>query len=212
MTRAESLVQRCTQDMAIEWVGKSTRARPKIKSCFGLRSRSTTRSRPSFGGHAGQLFGSKPPGWRQVQAICDIVCDRLTFGYEHACTTRTAFEAYAERKGVCRDFAHLAMAFCRCLNIPARYANGFLGDIGAPPDPSPMDYNAWFEVYLDGRWFTFDARHNVPRIGRITVARGRDAAYIALATSFGPHTLSKFRVWTEEIDDAVLADLTRRTA
>jgi transglutaminase-like putative cysteine protease len=135
----------------------------------------------------------------------------LTFGYAHACTTRTAFEAYAERKGVCRDFAHLAVAFCRCMNIPARYANGFLGDIGVPPDPSPMDYNAWFEVYLDGRWFTFDARHNVPRIGRITVARGRDAADIALATSFGPHTLSKFRVWTEEIDDAVLADLTRRT-
>jgi transglutaminase-like putative cysteine protease len=161
---------------------------------------------------AWQLFGSKPPGWRRVQAICDFVCDRLTFGYEHACTTRTAFEAYAERKGVCRDFAHLAVAFCRCMNIPARYANGFLGDIGVPPDPSPMDYNAWFEVYLDGRWFTFDARHNVPRIGRITVARGRDAADIALATSFGPHTLSKFRVWTEEIDDAVLADLTRRTA
>ena len=161
---------------------------------------------------AWQLFGSRPPGWRRVQAICDFVCDRLTFGYEHARSTRTAFEAYEERKGVCRDFAHLAVAFCRCMNIPARYANGFLGDIGVPPDPSPMDYNAWFEVYLDGRWFTFDARHNVPRIGRITVARGRDAADAALVTSFGPHTLTKFRVWTEEIDDAVSADLTRRTA
>ena len=116
----------------------------------------------------------------------------MTFGYEHACTTRTAFEAYDERKGVCRDFAHLAVAFCHCMNIPARYANGFLGDIGVPPDPSPMDYNAWFEVYLDGRWFTFAACHNVPRIG--------------------PHTLSKFRVWTEEIDNAVLADLTRHPA
>jgi transglutaminase-like putative cysteine protease len=152
---------------------------------------------------AWQLFGSKPPGWRRVQAICDFVCNRLTFGYEHARMTRTAFEAYEERKGVCRDFAHLALTFCRCMNIPARYANGFLGDIGVAPDPAPMDYNAWLEVYLDGRWFTFAARHNVPRIGRITVARGRDAVDVPLVASFGLHTLRKFRVWTEEIDDTV---------
>jgi hypothetical protein len=126
--------------------------------------------------------------------------------------TRTAYDAYQERVGVCRDFAHLAVAFCRCMNIPARYANGFLGDIGVPPDPAPMDYNAWFEVFFVGRWFTFDARHNMPRIGRITVSRGRDATDIPLATSFGPHTLKTFQVWTEEVEPDVLASLTRRIA
>lgn len=158
------------------------------------------------------LFGSVPGGWRRVQAICDFVCDHMTFGYQYARPTRTAFEAFEERIGVCRDFAHLALTFCRCMNIPARYANGFLGDIGVPPDPAPMDYNAWFEVYLDGRWFTFDARHNTPRIGRITVARGRDAADIPLTTSFGPHILKTFRVWTDEVDAEVLRNLERRTA
>ena len=161
---------------------------------------------------AWQLFGSAPRGWRRVQAICDFVCNHLTFGYQYARATRTAYEAYQERVGVCRDFAHLAVAFCRCMNIPARYANGFLGDIGVPPDPAPMDYNAWFEVFLDGRWFTFDARHNMPRIGRITVSRGRDATDIPLATSFGPHTLKTFQVWTEEVEPDVLASLTRRIA
>lgn len=161
---------------------------------------------------AWSLFGATPRGWARVQAICDFVCHHLTFGYQYARATRTAFEAYHERIGVCRDFAHLAVAFCRCMNIPARYANGFLGDIGVPPDPAPMDYNAWFEVYLDGRWMTFDARHNVPRIGRVTVARGRDATDIPLAHSFGPHLLKSFRVWTEEVDASVLQDLRRQTA
>ena len=161
---------------------------------------------------AWQLFGSTLHGWRRVQAICDFVCNHLTFGYQYARANRTAYEAYQERVGVCRDFAHLAVAFCRCMNIPARYANGFLGDIGVPPDPAPMDYNAWFEVFLDGRWFTFDARHNMPRIGRIIVARGRDAIDIPLATSFGPHTLKSFRVWTEEVEPAVLSGLARRIA
>jgi transglutaminase-like putative cysteine protease len=157
-------------------------------------------------------FGSSPRGWRRVQAICDFVCDHLTFGYNYARATRTAFEAYQERVGVCRDFAHLAVAFCRCVNIPARYANGFLGDIGVPPDPAPMDYNAWFEAFLDGRWFTFDARHNTPRIGRIMVARGRDATDIPLVTSFGPHILNTFQIWTDEVDAAALQDLNRRSA
>ncbi len=161
---------------------------------------------------AWQLFGSTFRGWRRVQAICDFVCNHLTFGYQYARATRTAYEAYHERVGVCRDFAHLAVAFCRCMNIPARYANGFLGDIGVPPDPAPMDYNAWFEVFLDGRWFIFDARHNMPRIGRITVARGRDATDIPLATSFGAHTLKTFKVWTEEVGPAVLSGVTRRIA
>jgi len=161
---------------------------------------------------AWDLFGAVPPGWKRVQAICDFVNKHVTFGYEHARATRTAYETFQEQVGVCRDFAHLAVTFCRCMNIPARYANGFLGDIGVPPDPAPMDYNAWFEVFLDGRWFTFDARHNEPRIGRITVARGRDATDIPLTTSFGPHRLAQFKVWTEEVDQATLDELVRRSA
>jgi transglutaminase-like putative cysteine protease len=137
-----------------------------------------------------------------VQAICDFVNGHLTFGYASARATRTAYEAYAERVGVCRDFAHLAVAFCRCMNIPARYCNGYLGDIGVPPDPAPMDFNAWFDVFLGGKWHTFDARHNMPRIGRILIARGRDAADIPLVNSFGPHILKSFRVWTDETGSA----------
>ncbi len=155
---------------------------------------------------AWNLFGNTPPGWRRVQAICDYVNAHLTFGYQHARSTRTAFEAYEERVGVCRDFAHLAVAFCRCMNIPTRYANGFLGDIGVPADPAPMDYNAWIEVYLDHKWYIFDARHNMPRIGRITVSRGRDATDIPLATSFGPHFLNIFKVWTDEVGAEVLRE------
>jgi transglutaminase-like putative cysteine protease len=161
---------------------------------------------------AWSLFGATPEGWARVQAICDFVNAHLTFGYEYARPTRTALEAYEERVGVCRDFAHLAVAFCRCMNIPARYANGFLGDIGVPPDPAPMDYNAWFEVYLEGGWFTFDARHNIPRIGRITVSRGRDAMDIPLAFSFGRHELRQFKVWTDEVDAGFLHDMIRRSA
>ena len=155
---------------------------------------------------AWNLFGNTPPGWRRVQAICDYVNAHLTFGYQYARSTRTAYEAYEERVGVCRDFAHLAVAFCRCMNIPTRYANGFLGDIGVPADPAPMDYNAWIEVYLDHRWYIFDARHNMPRIGRITVSRGRDATDIPLATSFGPHFLNVFKVWTDEVGAEVLRE------
>jgi transglutaminase-like putative cysteine protease len=147
---------------------------------------------------AWDLFGHMSPGWARVQAICDFVNGRIEFGYETARSTRTAYEAYVERVGVCRDFAHLAVAFCRCMNIPARYANGYLGDIGVPPDPAPMDFNAWFEVFLGGKWYTFDARHNMPRIGRILIARGRDAADIPLVNSFGPHALKAFSVVTEE--------------
>ncbi len=161
---------------------------------------------------AGQLFGDTPRGWPRVQAICDFVERHLTFGYEFARTTRTAFEAFEERVGVCRDFAHLAVALCRAMNIPARYANGFMGNIGRPSDPLHEDYNAWFEAYLGGRWYIFDARHNVPRIGRITVARGRDAADIPMVVSFGPHDLTDFKVWTEEVADAALAEETRLRA
>jgi len=136
-------------------------------------------------------------GSARVQAICDFVHGHLTFSYAHARATRTAWEAYGERVGVCRDFAHLAIALCRSTNIPARYCAGYLGDIGVPADPAPMDFSAWFEVYLDHRWQVFDARHNVPRIGRVLIAHGRDAADAAIATTFGPNTLSGFRVNAE---------------
>jgi transglutaminase-like putative cysteine protease len=147
---------------------------------------------------AWSLFGQVPRGWPLVCAIRDYVHDRITFSYQHASPTKTAWDAYSEQRGVCRDFAHLAITLCRCMNVPARYCTGYLGDIGVPPDPSPMDFSAWFEAYLGGCWHTFDARHNKPRIGRILIARGRDATDVAIVTSFGPCKLAGFRVITEE--------------
>ena len=148
---------------------------------------------------AWSLFGNAPTGWGRVQAICDFVHNHIVFGYEHARMTRTAFEAYYDKTGVCRDYAHLAVAFCRCMNIPARYCTGYLGDIGMPPPYGPMDFAAWFEAFLDGHWYTFDPRNNVSRIGRVLIARGRDAADVALSSSFGPNTLASFKVWTDEV-------------
>jgi transglutaminase-like putative cysteine protease len=148
---------------------------------------------------AWSLFGEGPSGWGRVQAICDYVHSRLTFGYQHASATRTAWEGFREQRGVCRDFAHLAITLCRSMNIPARYCTGYLGDIGVPPVPEPMDFSAWFEAYLGGRWHTFDARHNIPRIGRIVMARGRDATDVALSTSFGHTRLARFTVVTDEV-------------
>jgi len=148
---------------------------------------------------AARLFGGLPRGWPRVQAVCDWVHNHIQFGYGFARPTRTALEVLRERVGVCRDFQHLAVSFCRCLNIPARYATGYLGDIGVPPAPSPMDFSAWFEVYLENRWWTFDARHNTPRIGRVLLATGRDAADVAITTSFGSAYLRKFEVVTEEV-------------
>ena len=144
-------------------------------------------------------FSGTPLGWGRVQAICDFVHDHIQFGYEFASPTKTAWEVFHERKGVCRDFAHLAITLCRCMNIPARYCTGYLGDIGRPKDPSPMDFAGWFEAYLGGAWHTFDPRNNVPRIGRILIARGRDAADVSITTTFGPNTLTTFRVWTDEV-------------
>jgi transglutaminase-like putative cysteine protease len=144
-------------------------------------------------------FGHLAPGTGMVQAICDFAHDRLAFDYKQARCTRTALEAYEERIGVCRDFAHLAVALCRCMNIPARYVNGYLGDIGVPVSPTPMDFSAWFEVYLEGGWFAFDARHNARRIGRIPIARGRDACDVPMIQTFGPHILGTFQVVTEEV-------------
>lgn len=148
---------------------------------------------------AWSLFGQTPPGWPRVKAICDFVHGHLAFGYQHARATRTALEAYEEGIGVCRDYTHLAVAFCRCMNIPARYCTGYLGDIGVPPSPDPMDFSAWFEAYLGGRWHTFDPRNNVPRIGRVLIAQGRDAADVPISNTFGPNVLKGFRVWTDEV-------------
>ena len=148
---------------------------------------------------AWQLFGQTAPGWGRVQAICDFVHQHIQFGYGFARSTKTAREVYEERAGVCRDFAHLAIAFCRSMNIPARYCTGYLGDIGVPASDSPMDFSGWFEAFLDGRWYAFDARHNTPRIGRVLIARGRDASDVAISTTFGPNTLEGFRVWTDEV-------------
>ncbi|MBV9531395.1 MAG: transglutaminase family protein [Bradyrhizobium sp.] len=148
---------------------------------------------------AWSLFGHVDGGWQRVQAICDYVHERLEFGYHYARCDRTASEAHEERVGVCRDFAHLAVTLCRCMNIPARYCTGYLGDIGVPRDPAPMDFSAWFDVYLGDQWYSFDARHNHPRVGRILMARGRDAADVAISTTFGPAQLAQFSVVTEEL-------------
>lgn len=148
---------------------------------------------------AWQLFGHGPTGWARVQAICDFVHRHIEFGYHHARRTRTAWEAYNEGQGVCRDYAHLAIAFCRCMNIPARYCTGYLGDIRIPPIPAPMDFAGWFEAFLGDRWYTFDARNNTPRMGRVLMARGRDACDVALASTFGPNTLTSFTVRAEEV-------------
>ena len=145
-------------------------------------------------------FGPVLPGWARVQAICDYVHRHLHFDYNAARATRTAVEGWREKTGVCRDFTHLAVTLCRCMNIPARYCTGYLGDIGIPPVPYPMDFSAWFEVFLGGRWYTFDARHNTPRIGRIVMARGRDAGDVPLTIAFGPNLLKKFEVTTHEVD------------
>ncbi len=149
---------------------------------------------------AWKLFGHTPPGWARAQAICEWVHHHITFGYHFADSTKSAFDVYNDPRGVCRDFSHLALTFCRCMNIPARYATGYMGDIGVPV-VLPMDFSGWYEVYLGGRWYTFDARHNVARIGRIVMAYGRDAADVALTTNFGRATLKKFFIISDEMPE-----------
>lgn len=151
---------------------------------------------------AWDMFGGNPPGWGRVQAIVDWVHNHITFNYGDADATRTAHDALEQGKGVCRDFTHLAIAMCRALNIPARYINGHLGDLRVSPVPDPMDFAAWMQVYLSGRWWTFDPRNNAFRVGRIVIGHGRDAADVALISSFGPHRLTGFTVWTDEVDEA----------
>jgi transglutaminase-like putative cysteine protease len=150
---------------------------------------------------AWSLFGHVQPGWNRVQAITQFAHDHVEFGYHFARPTKTAWDAYQEKQGVCRDFAHLAITLCRCMNIPARYCTGYLGDIGVPPADAPMDFSAWFDVYLGGQWHVFDARHNHPRTGRILMARGRDATDTALTTTFGPAQLVEFDVHTDEVPE-----------
>ena len=145
------------------------------------------------------LFGAAPEGWARVQAVCDWVHTNVRYDGQSARPTKTACDVFIEAPGVCRDFTHLAVTFCRCLCIPARYVTGYLGDIGIVPSPTPMDFHGWFEAYLGGGWRTFDARHNVPRIGRVPIARGRDAVDVALTTSFGQNTLEQFTVWAYEV-------------
>ena len=153
---------------------------------------------------AWSLFRNTRPGWPRVQAICDFVHAHIRFDYMQARANRTALEVHRERVGVCRDLTHLAITFCRCLNIPARYCTGYLGDIGVPPSDAPMDFSAWFEAFVGGEWYIFDARNNTPRIGRVLMARGRDAADVALTTTFGPNTLQVFNVWTSEVSSDAL--------
>ncbi|HXE55655.1 MAG TPA: transglutaminase family protein, partial [Tepidisphaeraceae bacterium] len=151
---------------------------------------------------AWDLFGKTPHTWERVQAVMDWVHQNVEFGYQYARPTKTAHDVCTERQGVCRDFMHLAITLLRALNVPARYATGYLGDIGVPPAPLPMDFSAWFEVYLGNRWYTLDARHNEPRIGRVLQARGRDAVDVALTTSFGSARLESFDVWTDEVAES----------
>jgi transglutaminase-like putative cysteine protease len=152
---------------------------------------------------AWDLFSGTLPGWNRVRSICNYVHSHIAFDYQAARCTRTAWEAFNERTGVCRDYAHLAITFCRCMNIPARYCTGYLGDIGMPPPYDIMDFAAWIEVYLGGRWHMFDPRNNVPRIGRVLIARGRDATDVAIATIFGPSSLLGFKVFTYEVAESV---------
>lgn len=157
---------------------------------------------------AWDLFGKLPPGGARVLAVNEWVFKHVKFGYKLTRPNKTALDTYVERTGVCRDMMHLAITFCRALNIPARYATGYLGDIAADPDPTPMDFSAFYEVYLDGRWWPMDARHGRARIGRVLMARGRDAADVALVTSFGRHRLTKFTVITDEIAPPPLHTIT----
>jgi transglutaminase-like putative cysteine protease len=161
---------------------------------------------------AWNLFSHTQPGWPRIQAVCDFVHRHIRFDYQLARNNRTALDVYRERVGVCRDYMHLAITLCRCLNVPARYCTGYLGDIGVPVAPYPMDFSAWFEAFLGGQWYAFDARNNTPRIGRVLMARGRDAADVAMTTTFGVNHLQSFKVWTDEVQEDFLRSPSRSLA
>lgn len=154
---------------------------------------------------AWDLFGGTDPGWSRVQAICDWIHSRVMFMHGSV-GLADALEVYLQRRGVCRDFAHLAVTMCRAMNIPARYGFGYMGDIGIPPMDAPMDFHAWFEVFLGGRWYTFDCRHNTPRIGRIFIGKGRDATDVAMLTTFGSPELQRMTVWADEVPEGTTLD------
>jgi transglutaminase-like putative cysteine protease len=195
----DAIISDSGQPDIINYVAKQTPIEnlPNETLVFLLGSRYCETDKLS--GAAWHLFGNSPPGWARVQMISDYVNRHITFGYEYANPTKTAVDAYRDQTGVCRDFAHLAITFCRCMNIPARYCTGYLGDIGLPPPYSPMDFAGWFEAYLDGKWYTFDPRNNMPRIGRVLIARGRDAADVAISTTFGVNNLVSFKIRTDEV-------------
>jgi transglutaminase-like putative cysteine protease len=187
-------------DIAAEWAEQLlVQDLPEEVLVFLLGSRYCETDRLSQ--VAWNLFGNGPTGWGRVQAICDFVHRHITFGYGFANPSKSAWGAYNERQGVCRDFAHLAITFCRCMNIPARYCTGYLSDVGTPP-PYVGDFAGWFEAYLGDRWYTFDPRNNVPRIGRVLMARGRDAADVPISNTFGFNTLKSFKVWMDEVQEA----------
>ena len=194
---SSTLIRDSGEPDAVNWAARepSVAELPNEMLCYLLSSRYCEVDR--FSNIAFELFGHLLPGWGRVQSICDWVHNKVTFNYQQARPTKTALDVYTERVGVCRDFQHLAITLCRALNIPARYATGYLGDIGVPPR-LPMDFSAWFEVYLDDRWWAFDARNNEPRIGRILMATGRDASDVAITTSFGQANLTYFYVVTDE--------------
>ena len=201
---SSTLIRDSGEPDAVNWAARepSVAELPNEMLCYLLSSRYCEVDR--FSNIAFELFGHLLPGWGRVQSICDWVHNKVTFNYQQARPTKTALDVYTERVGVCRDFQHLAITLCRALNIPARYATGYLGDIGVPPR-LPMDFSAWFEVYLDDRWWAFDARNNEPRIGRILMATGRDVSDVAITTSFGQANLTYFYVVTDE-EVAGLAD------
>jgi transglutaminase-like putative cysteine protease len=150
---------------------------------------------------AWELFGGGPLGWARVQAICDWIHQRIEFRTASTTPQTTVLDVFLQRYGVCRDFAHLGVAMCRALNIPARYVFGYLPDVGIEPPDVPMDFHSWFEAYVGGRWYTFDARHNEPRIGRIPIGRGRDAVDVALLTQYGAARLNNMTVWSDEVSE-----------
>jgi transglutaminase-like putative cysteine protease len=197
---ADSIIRDCGQVDAVRLDAEqiAVEALPDEAIVYLLGSRYCETDRLSD--LAWSLFGHTPMGWARVQAICDFVHNHITFNYQAARPTRSAWDAYQERTGVCRDYAHLAVAFCRCMNIPARYCTGYMGDFGVPQTPF-MDFSAWFEAYLGGAWHTFDARNNIPRSGRVLMARGRDATDVPIANTFGTAYLAEFTVFSDDVTE-----------
>jgi transglutaminase-like putative cysteine protease len=197
---ADGVVMDRVTDEIAEWAPQhAVQELPSEVLVYLLGSRYCETDRLSMA--AWDLFGYTPPGWKRVQAICDYVHHHITFGYHFANPTKSAWEAFCQGQGVCRDYAHLAVTFCRCMNIPARYCTGYLGDVGMPPPYAAGDFAGWFEAYLGGRWYTFDPRNNMPRASRVLIAHGRDAADVPISNAFGFNTLKSFRVWTDEITE-----------